>query len=188
MSDCERFAQIAWDKLATVSEWLRSLMTKESNCEQIAQVIHDKRATVSDSLTSLMMEEQMSKSLFFLSELLTCSFAHKKWAIRSKHLTNIVFFGMFFNIFCKFFLKEWFAYSLLFNEQYERITEVAHQNWAMWVNCSGRSPKMSDCERFPHGRSPELSDPAQIAQVAHQKWVNCSFAHFLQKTLNSLRK
>ena len=57
MSDCEWFAQIAKDKWATVSESLRSLMSKErlwancsgcswqmSNREQFTQVDHDKWA------------------------------------------------------------------------------------------------------------------------------------------------
>ena len=40
LSDCERFAQIAHDKRATVSEALRLLMTKE--CEPFTQVTHQK--------------------------------------------------------------------------------------------------------------------------------------------------
>ena len=57
MSDCERFAQIAQDKWATMSESLRSLISKDwlwANCsgrswqmsdrEQFAQVTHDKWA------------------------------------------------------------------------------------------------------------------------------------------------
>ena len=71
------------------------------------------------------------------------------------------------------------------------------KKWAMWANRSGCSSKMSNHERF--------------AQVAHQKWAtmreslrsltknermreslvfweNPSFAHFLQKTSDSLRK
>ena len=57
MSNCERFAQIAQDKWATVSESLRSLKTNEqswanrsgrscqmSNREQFTQVAHDKWA------------------------------------------------------------------------------------------------------------------------------------------------
>ena len=41
MSDCERFAQIAQDKWATVSESLRLLMSKE----RFAQVAHEKLVT-----------------------------------------------------------------------------------------------------------------------------------------------
>ena len=68
-----------------------------------------------------------------------------------------------------FYLKKWV------------IPSFPHFWWVMWANRSGRSPKMSDHERF--------------AQVTHQKWVNRlffranrSFAHFSQKTSNSLRK
>ena len=59
MSDCEWFTQITQDKWATVSELLRSLMSKEqlwanrlgrswqmSNREWIAQVAHEKRQIV----------------------------------------------------------------------------------------------------------------------------------------------
>ena len=56
--------------------------------------------------------------------------------------------------------NERFAHSLFFGEQCEWIAQVAHQKWAMWANRSGRSPKMSDHERF--------------AQVAHQKWATMS--------------
>ena len=72
MSDCERFAQIAQDKWATVSECLRSLRGYEqlwanrsggseemSDREWITQVAQDKWATLSDSLRSLRGNEQM---------------------------------------------------------------------------------------------------------------------------------
>ena len=62
------------------------------------------------------------------------------------------------------------------NVRCEQIAQVAHQKWAMWANCSGRSEEMSDGD--------------WIAQVAHQKWANepiahRSFAHFRQKTSDS---
>ena len=44
-----------------------------------------------------------------------------------------------------------------FGEQCEWIAQVAHQKWAMWANRSGRSPKMSNHERF--------------AQVTQRKWA-----------------
>ena len=50
------------------------------------------------------------------------------------------------------------AHSLIFGERCQQIAQVAHQKWAMWANCSGCSPKMSDHD--------------QIAQVSHQKWGN----------------
>ena len=43
---------------------------------------------------------------------------------------------------------------------------------AMWVNRSGCSEEMSDCE--------------QIAQVAHQKWANEWIAHFFEWIAHSL--
>ena len=62
-----------------------------SDCERIAQVAHVKRATVSNSLKSLMINKQMSKLLVFLSKSLIRSFAHKKQAIRSTNLTKMKF-------------------------------------------------------------------------------------------------
>ena len=62
-----------------------------SDCERIAQVAHVKRATVSNSLKSLIINKQMSKLLVFLSKSLIRSFAHKKQAIRSKNLTKMNF-------------------------------------------------------------------------------------------------
>ena len=53
--------------------------------------------------------------------------------------------------------------SLISSERCERIAQVAHQKWAMWANCSGRSPKMSEW-------------------VNHSFfWANRSFAHFWAK-------
>ena len=83
--------------------------------------------------------------------------------------------------------------------------------WALWVNCSGHSPKMSDVSKslrsltknewpwaIRSGQSPKKSDHEWIAQVAHQKWLNEQIARFfeqiahsiifLQKTSDSLRK
>ena len=53
-----------------------------------------------------------------------------------------------------------FAHFLFFGERCEWIAHFAQIKWAMWANCSGCSPKMSDHERF--------------AQVAHQKWATMS--------------
>ena len=66
-----------------------------SKCERFAQIAQDKWATVSESLRSLIENEQLwaicsgcswwiSKSLAYMSESLIRPFAHKKWAIRSK--------------------------------------------------------------------------------------------------------
>ena len=138
-----------------------------SNGERIAQVAHDKWATVSDSLRSLLINEQMRDALKIF------------W----QKISEILFFSIFYTGF--FILKnERFAHYLIFGEWCMQIAQFTHQKWAMWANHSGRSPKMSDHDRF--------------TQVAHQKWANeritCFFewiAHslyFLQKTSNSIRK
>ena len=73
---------------------IRSYCSRQmSNCERIAQVAHVKRATVSNSLRSIMINEWRRESLVFLRELLIRSFTHKKRAIRLKNLTEIVFFS-----------------------------------------------------------------------------------------------
>ena len=115
----------------------------------------------------------------------------KIWLKKSKINFFLYVLYRFFNL-----KNQWFSHSLFLvsnvsesirlltkNEQCERIAQVAHQKWAMWAICSGRSPKMRDHER--------------IAK-AHQKWANeriaCFFeriAHLLifsQKTSDSLGK
>ena len=71
--------------------------------------------------------------------------------------------------------------------------------WAMWANCSGCSPKMSDVSKLLRlltknewpwticsGRSEEMSDRERIAKVAHQKLANEWIAHFFERSANSL--
>ena len=90
-------------------------------------------SNVSESLISLTKNERMSDSL------------KKFWLKKSK----ILFFSMFYIQF--FYLKnEGIAHSLFFGERCEWITQVTHQKWVIWANRSGRSPKMSDHERYPH--------------------------------------
>ena len=123
-----------------------------SNCERIAQVPQDQWATVSKSLRSLMTNER---------------FAQKVWLIKSRK-----------NFFCMFYIgilflkNERFAHSLIFGERCERIAQVAHQKWAMWVNCSCRTPKISDHERIP--------------QVAHQKLANEQIARIFEQIAHLL--
>ena len=69
MSDCERFAQIAQDKWATVSKLLRSLRGNEQPWA-IRSGRSEEMSDVSESLISLTKNERMSESLIFLSELL----------------------------------------------------------------------------------------------------------------------
>ena len=63
--------------MSDVSKSLR-LLTKNERCERIAQVAHQKWATMSESLRSLTKNERMSKSLIFLSKSLIRSFFEKK--------------------------------------------------------------------------------------------------------------
>ena len=119
-----------------------------SDCERFTQIAQDKWATMSDSLRSLMINEWISDSL------------KKCW----QKIQNIIF-SMFYPGFL-YLENEQFAHSLVYGEQCEQISQVAHQKWAMWANRSNCSPKMS-------------------------KWANCLFfwaknERFAQKTLPCL--
>ena len=57
-----------------------------------------------------------------------------------------------------------FAHFLFFGQQCEWIAHFPQIKWAMWVNCSFRSPKMSDHEWF-----------AQVDQRKWAMWANRSF-------------
>ena len=81
-----------------------------------------------------------------------------EWAIRFKKFgkkKSKIFFSAFYIRFF-YFKNEWFPLFW----------------WAMWVNHSGRSPKMSGHERF--------------AQFAHQKWANERINLFLERIAHSL--
>ena len=67
--------------------------------------------------------------------------------------------------FCKFLKKIEIRSFPLFYEQCEQITQVAHQKWTMWANCSGHSPKMIDVSKSLRS----LTKNKQFTQVAHQK-------------------
>ena len=161
------------------NEWLWAICSDRSgqmsDREQIAQVAHDIRATVTDSLRLLMINERMSEWLIFWQ--IACFFwANHSFTLMLTKTSNLLKkFDLNHNywyVYCSFKKKKFnerFAHSLFFNERCERIAQVAYQKWAMWVNRSGRSPKMSDHE--------------QIAQVAHQKWVNEKIALFLRKSI-----
>ena len=79
MSDCERIAQIAQDKWATVSESLRSLKTNERPWA-IRSGRSEEMSDVSKSLISLTKNERMSDSL------------KKIWLKKSKILFYYVLF------------------------------------------------------------------------------------------------
>ena len=87
MSDCERFAKIAQDKSATVSESLRSLRSLKTNEWPWANrsCRSSKMSDVSKSLRSLTKNERMSESFVFLSKSLIRSFFRKTRAIRSEN-------------------------------------------------------------------------------------------------------
>ena len=93
-----------------------------------------------------------------------------EWAICSKILAKKSKFSIFSMFYIRFFhLKnEQIVHSLFLGERYEWIALVTHKKWAMWVNRSGCSLKMSDHEWF--------------AQVAHQKWAT------MRESLRSLTK
>ena len=63
---------------------------------QIAQVAQDKIATVSNLLRLLMIKEPMSKLLVFFSKLLNRSFTHKNKQITKKFCYKIIFFCRLF--------------------------------------------------------------------------------------------
>ena len=164
------FAQIAQIKWATVSDLLRSLKTNErlwangsgrscqkSDWEWIAQVAHDKWSTVSNSLRLIhdnWVNEQIA--YFFWAN---CLFALFSLLLsKNEQFAKKIWLKSYF--FVCFFLNEQFNQSLFFNEWCEQIAQVTHQKWAMWANCTRRSPKMSVHERY--------------AQVAHQKWATLS--------------
>ena len=121
ISECERFAQVAQDKWATVSESLRSLMTNEG--------VWAIRSGCSGP---------MSESLVFLSKSLMFSFAHKKWTIRSKKFEKIVFwyvftfFGSFFKNAHSFWAK-WANRSSRSGQMSdrERFAQVAQKEWTI---------------------------------------------------------
>ena len=86
-----------------------------SYCERFAKVAHDKWANRS-------FVEQIA---CLLSESLIRSFAHKTGAIRSKNVEENNFFCTFF---VSFFLNQWFAHFLFFNERCEWIARFLNES------------------------------------------------------------
>ena len=76
-----------------MSKWAKEQIPSPG---QIAQVAQDKIATVSDLLRLLMIKEQMSKLLVFFSKLLNRSFTHKNKQITKKFCYKIIFFCRLF--------------------------------------------------------------------------------------------
>ena len=83
MSDCERIAQVAHIKRATVSKLLR-LLTKNEQCERIAQVAHQKWAN--ERITRFF--EQIAHSLIFSQK---TSDSLSRWANSQPCLQSIIF-------------------------------------------------------------------------------------------------
>ena len=114
-----------------------------------------------------------------------CSEEMSKWAIRSKKIgyknqKSCFYYGLF----TIFLFKKWA------NRSFPLFW------WAMWVNHSGRSPKMSYVSEslrsltknewpwvIRRGCSETIRDREWIVQVAHQKWANERIAHFFSKSL-----
>ena len=166
MSYCERFAQIAQDKWATVSESLRLLKTNE-------------RLWVNHSGRSWQMSDRERFA----------QVAHDKWANERFAQKNLK--SYFLVCFIKvFFISKYeqFAHSLIFGEWCERIAQVAYQKWAMWANHSGRSPKMSEWSNhsffwanrsFAHffaknkrfARKIDVQIPSPVLKIKHKKCI-----------------
>ena len=102
------------------------------------------------------------------------------WLKKSK----ISFFSMFY---IGFLFKKW------------AIRSFPLFWWVMWVNCSGRSLKMSKVSEslrsltknerpwaIRSGRSEEMSDHERIAQDAHQKGAIEWIAHFFERIAHLL--
>ena len=92
---------------------------------------------------------------------------------------------MFYLRFKNFFIEK---------EQIAHFRSVPLFWWAMWVNRSFRSNKMSDVSELLRsltknertwvicsGCSEEMSHPERISQVAHQKWENEWITHFFER-------
>ena len=263
MSDCERFAQIARDKWATVRKSLRSLKTNERPwairsgfSEEMSDLLKkcwlkkskilfyyvllnffflwanssfslissflwamwmsrsfcsNQMSDVSESLISLRGNEQlwanhsghsrqMSDHEWFAQVAQRKGanerFAQKIFAKKSKILLYYVLVKIFFFL-QKNELIAFFAHFLLFGEQCEWMAHFAQIKSAMWANCSFRSPKMSDHERFAQVAqrkwamwanrsfcSPKMSKWVNRSCFWANRscfWANCSFAHFWTK-------
>ena len=164
------FAQIKW---APVSNSLRSLTNERlwanrsgrseemSDSERIAQVAQDKWATLSDSLRSLKKRQRK-----WANE----RFAQKNLPKKSKILFLVCFIYDFKKRkkIEKWVNRSFFLISSFLLSNVSDLLTMAHFFWAMWANCSGRSPKMSDVSKsltkneqpwaIRSGCSPKMSD------------------------------
>ena len=127
---------------------------------------------MSNLLRSLMMNEKIA-CFFWANSSFALLLTKNEW-FALKNMTKIVYFDTLFK------KNEQFAHSLFFYEQCEQITQVTHQKWVMWANCSGGSPKMSHHEWVAH-QNDQMSKSIVFR-------ANRSFAHYFAKKSNSLRK
>ena len=119
-----------------------------SDCERIAQVAQVKRATVSKSLRSLMINERSLKKIWLKSCFLYVKNI-KNRAIRSFHLFY----------------------------------------WAMWANCSGPSPKMSNHERFAHvAHQKRATKSKSLRSLTKNERITCFFRSFFRKNKRFAQK
>ena len=132
-----------------------------SHCEQIAQVAQRQWTTVSESLRSLRGNEHPWANHTGSSEEMS------EWEIHLKH------FG-YKNLKSCFYLVSFIydkkkkniekrvnrSFSLISSFLVSDSLAIAYFLWAIWANCSGRSPKMSEWVNWSFF------------------WANRSFAHF----------
>ena len=124
-----------------------------SDYEWIAQVAHDKLANLSDLLRSLRTNEQTSKLLRFLSKLLIFLFSLHKISNSIKNSKNHMFCTIlqFFEVekkkkICSFFLSSEQIAQVAQDKcatVSDSLTSLRRNEW-LWANRSGRSPKMSE--------------------------------------------
>ena len=158
MSDCERFAQIASHKWATVSKSLRSLMIKSSH-EQFAQ-----------GALSLTENEQFAQKCFNkIVFLCTCFKSFFKVFFKNKQFTH----SLFFKDLCERVAQVAHDKRGTVSESLRLLTK----NEQPWDICFGRSSKMSNHEIFTQVAHQKWANE----QIAHFFWANRSFINFFAK-------
>ena len=138
-----------------------------SDCEQFAQIAKDKWATVSKSLRSLRGTERLwangsGRSRQMSNRERFAQVTHDKWV--NKQFAQKIWLKNLKSYFVVCFV--YVGFFIIKNERFAHFLCFGEQPWAI------RS-----------GRSEEISDREQIAQVAHQKLANEWIACFLTKLL-----
>ena len=75
--------------------------------------------------------------------------------------------------------------SFSFGERCEWIAQVAHQNRAMWANCSGRSQKMSDHDQFAQGAQRKWGIVSESRRLLTKNERMSESLNFRKKTIDS---